>query len=92
MWYMADVVRIGERGRVVLPARLRNRLGLHSGDELLAVVDDAGLRLLPRREAAYSLLGAAGDAGEVSAVAELVAERRRAARDEDVDAQAAGGA
>lgn len=74
----------------MLPAGLRRKLDLRSGDELLAVVDDTGLRLLPRREAAYALLGSAARAGEPSAVAELLAERRRAARDEGADSAAAG--
>lgn len=82
---MKTVVRLGERGRLVLPREVRRRLALHTGDELLAIVDDdTSVRLVPRRTAAYDLLGAAGTPDtSLSAVDELLLERRREAqRDE----------
>lgn len=81
---MTNVVRLGDRGRLVLPAELRRRLGLHAGDELLATVDDTTVHLIARRAAAHELLGAAGTVEtSPSAVDELLAERRREAqRDE----------
>ncbi len=78
MWVMGEPVRLDERGRVVLPARLRRRLGLEAGDELLAEVDGVGLRLVSRRAAAYALVGAAtGAEHDGSAVSDLLRERRR---------------
>lgn len=76
---MTTVVRLGDRGRLVLPVELRHRLGLHAGDELLATIDeDTTVRLVSRRAAAHDLLGAAGTDGPLSsAVDELLAERRR---------------
>lgn len=74
---VTTVVRLGDRGRLVLPAELRHRLGLHAGDELLATIDeDTTVRLVSRRAAAHDLLGA-GTGGPSSAVDELLAERRR---------------
>lgn len=81
------MVRLGERGRLVLPAELRHRLGLHAGDELLATADDdTTVRLVPRRVAAQELLGIASTRDTSrSAVEELLAERRREAqRDESL--------
>jgi len=75
---MGETVRVDDRGRVVLPAGLRRRLGLSEGDELLAEVDGLGLRLVSRRAAAFALVGAADPGGqEGSAVSELLRERRR---------------
>lgn len=77
-WDMDETVRVDDRGRVVLPAGLRRRLGLSEGDELLAEVDGVGLRLVSRRAAALALVGAANlDGHEGSAVSELLRERRR---------------
>ena len=43
-------VLLGERGRVVLPASLRKRLGLRSGDRLVLIAEDSGeIRLLSLR-------------------------------------------
>lgn len=33
---------IGEKGRIVVPARLRRRLGIHSGDHVSFTVDSRG--------------------------------------------------
>lgn len=80
LWAMtAVVVRLQARGRVVLPAELRRQLDVHAGDELLAIPDaGGGIRLLPRRAAAESLIGSAGywQPGEPMLSEQLIAERR----------------
>lgn len=52
---MAGTVRIGRRGQIQLPARVRAALGLRDGDELLIDVRDDAVVLRPRarRFAAY---------------------------------------
>lgn len=79
--------RLDERGRLVLPAELRRRLGLRPGDELTISEEDEGvLRVESRRAAARSLIGSAGR-GKRSALEELRAERRRQAAAEERDAK-----
>ena len=76
-----------ERGRLVLPAALRRRLGLRAGDELkISEEADGVLRVESRRAAARALIGSAGRM-KGSAVEELRAERRRQAAAEDQAAQ-----
>jgi AbrB family looped-hinge helix DNA binding protein len=79
------VVAIGERGRLVLPARIRRSLGLRAGDHLLAEVQpDHSLRLVPRDVAARRDRGAfARLRTESSLVDELIADRREEAARED---------
>ena len=45
---MATSVRIGKRYAVVLPKKIRQRLDLHEGDELLIEVSRRGILLIPR--------------------------------------------
>ena len=77
-------VRLGDGGRLVIPADVRRHLGFEAGDELvLRVVDgelrvstiDAAIERVQRRLAPFL-----GDAPPL--VAELIAERRRAAEGE----------
>ena len=79
-------VALGERGRLVLPAALRQRLDLKPGDRLIVTVDEeGGFRVVSARELARRLRGIDRDlAPGRSLVAELIAERREEARrDED---------
>jgi len=70
-------VRLDERGRLVLPAALRHRLGLEPGDDLLVSEDPDGiLRVSSRRAAAQALIGLAGSLDH-SAVDDLRVERTR---------------
>ena len=46
---MADVIRLGRRGELVLPRRVRATLGLREGDELLLSCDEESIVL--RRKA-----------------------------------------
>ena len=84
---ISGIARLDERGRLVLPAELRRRLGLRAGDEV-KISEEAGgiLRVETRRAAARALIGSAGRMNG-SAVEELRADRRRQAAAEDQDAQ-----
>ena len=76
-------VRISPQGRLVVPARLRRRLGIEPGEVLVARAEDNRL-VLERRGAALDRLRArwANAARDVSPVDELLAERREEARRE----------
>lgn len=76
-------VRLGDRGRLVLPAEVRRALALESGDELVARLDDDGVRLVSRRALARRARGTlARLAPGRDLVAELLAERRTEAERE----------
>jgi AbrB family looped-hinge helix DNA binding protein len=52
--------KIDDRGRVLIPKELRERLGLEPGTEVLIDADDEGVHLrpaMPRSEALSLLLG-----------------------------------
>lgn len=77
-------VHVGERGRFVVPAAVRERLGLRRGD--LLVVEELDDHFVVRRasDVAHGFLGYLADlAPEADLAAELIADRREeAARDE----------
>lgn len=79
-------VSFDAQGRVEIPARLRQTLGIRPGDELIAYVEENGL-VLQRREAILDEIESlfAGIPADVSLVDELLAERRDAARREAAD-------
>ena len=84
---MRGTARLDARGRLVLPAELRRRVGLHAGDEVrISEEADGALRVETRRAAAQSLIGLAGTSDE-SAVDELTAERHREAEFEEREAR-----
>lgn len=70
-------VVLGDRGRLVVPAELRERLDLHPGSPLLLVETPGGIVLATRDQAKrlvrQQLVGGA------SLVDELIADRRSAA-------------
>jgi bifunctional DNA-binding transcriptional regulator/antitoxin component of YhaV-PrlF toxin-antitoxin module len=79
-------VRLGGRGRLVLPAQLRRIAGLHEGDELLVVYSGGILRLVDRRALARAGRGMfASVAPDRDLIGELLAERRDEARRETHD-------
>ena len=43
--------QVGKSGRIVVPAKLRQALGLQTGDEILLRLEDGSIRLLPLRQA-----------------------------------------
>ena len=79
--------RLDERGRLVLPAEMRRRLGLEAGDVVSITEEDDGvLRVESRRAAARALLGIAGSSDQ-SSLEDLKADRRRQLEAEDKDAE-----
>jgi AbrB family looped-hinge helix DNA binding protein len=85
-------VRLGERGRLVLPAELRRAAGLSEGDELTLTLEAGGLRLVGRRELARAGRGALAHLGrDRDLVGELLEERRAEAVSEQASASANDG-
>ena len=68
-------MKVGPKGRVVLPIEARRSLGIDEGDELVAVVHDDGVTLLTRAAAVARLRRIFAGVGG-SPVDELLAERR----------------
>lgn len=68
---------MGDRGRLVMPAELRDRLHLRSGSPLLIVETNDGIVLVTREQA--KRLVRQQLAGGASLVEELIADRRSAA-------------
>lgn len=69
------IVRVGPKGRIVLPIEARRALGIKEGDELVAVLDNDVLKLMTREGALKSLREMfAGVEGSLAD--ELIAERR----------------
>lgn len=76
--------RLNENGRIVIPAAMRNALGLQAGDEVILIIDDGELRVttsLRRAERAQRLVRKYVPEG-VSLAAELIADRRKEAASE----------
>ena len=73
--------RLDSSGRIVLPADVRERLGVTDGDSVLVVEDDGGFRIETAAQAlqdAQAYLASLVPAG-VSLVDELLQERRQEA-------------
>lgn len=69
--------RLDDRGRLVLPADFRNRLGLKPGDDVrISEESDGSLRVESRRTAAHALIGLAGSLGH-GALEDLAADRQK---------------
>jgi len=73
---------VGEKGRLVIPAAMREALGIADGDVLDLVVDNGELRMTTRRERLRRMQEWARKAipPGVSLADELNAERREAAK------------
>ena len=72
-------LKVGPGGRVVIPAALREKLGVTEGDALMATFEDGELRLVSLAESvrrAQLMVRSRVPAG-VSLVDELLADRRR---------------
>ena len=82
---MAEVrTKVGAGGRIVLPAAYREALGLKTGDDVLIVLDEDGVRVLTPRQAvarAQALVRRYVPSGK-SMAGELIAERRKQAKRE----------
>lgn len=79
---------IGDRGRIVLPAKARHRMGLGEGDQLILTVEEEGTaRLVSARTAARQAKGILkdllpGSDLETSLADELISDRRIEGADE----------
>ena len=70
-------VRMSEGGRIVIPAAFRKALDVSPGDELILELVDGGVRIRTRTEGIRRAQAiAARYKTDVSAVDELIAERR----------------
>ncbi len=75
-------ITLDERGRLVLPARLRRKLDVKAGDRLLVMVEGEGtFRVVSAWEQARRLRGVCRDLAPGRSLAdELIAERKDEAR------------
>ena len=73
-------MKVGDRGRVVLPAELRRDAGYSQGTTLIAIGSDDGVVLLTRDQLEERVQAGLQGKGLVD---ELIGERRAAARAED---------
>jgi AbrB family looped-hinge helix DNA binding protein len=78
---MTETVVLGESGRIVLPAAIRNELGLKAGDRLTITSDGGAIRILSRKMALDSIrAGIIKQRGSLDGLLdEFLAERREAA-------------
>lgn len=73
-------VVVGDRGRIVVPAEVRERAGLSEGTPLVLLETPTGLVLLTREQLRARVRD---ELAGLDLVAELLADRRRAAQEED---------
>lgn len=76
-----SVVSVGPKGRVVIPAGIRRRLGIEEGSELVALVEGEAVVLVPRSAIRSRLRSIFADVG-TSMRQELIDERRAEAAGE----------
>jgi antitoxin PrlF len=80
---MDATLTLGQQGRLVIPAEVRVRLGLHPGDRLRLRISGNSIILERPEDAVAALRSLAGKVPrDRSLVAELLAERRAAAAEE----------
>jgi AbrB family looped-hinge helix DNA binding protein len=73
-------VRLGDRGRIELPADVRQALRVQAGDEVILTIEPAGtIHVTSRAAVARRCLGMLAPPPDRQLVAELVAERREEA-------------
>jgi AbrB family looped-hinge helix DNA binding protein len=87
-------VKINDQGRIVIPAGMRQELGLAGGDTLVLSIENGELRAVTPdkllRDTQELLAPFRPGPGEMSVSDELIAERRReAARELEEDGHAA---
>jgi AbrB family looped-hinge helix DNA binding protein len=73
-------VVVGARGRIVVPAEVRERAGLREGTPLVLLETPTGLVMLTREQLRSRVRR---ELAGLDLVAELLADRRRAAERED---------
>jgi AbrB family looped-hinge helix DNA binding protein len=72
---VTQVVSVGPKGRVVIPAEIRRELDIREGSELVALVEGEAVVLVPR-SAIKSRLRSIFAGVEASMREELIGERR----------------
>ena len=90
MWYYREMghisvrVPVGAKGRIVLPAEVRKRLGIREGDQVvIELTDDGSARLTSLQARARDAIGTYAHLAPGESLAdELSAERRRDAERE----------
>lgn len=75
-------VRVGPQGRLVIPAGMRDRLGIERGDELVARLEEGRLVLEKRENVLRRVRRRYANVASESLADELIAERREEARRE----------
>ena len=78
---VTNVVTVGPKGRVVIPAEVRRKLEIGEGTELVAMVEGDAVVLLPRH-AVRARLRSLFAGIETSMADELIDQRRAAAAEE----------
>ena len=74
-------MRVGRQGRIVIPAPLREEMGLGAGEELIGRVEDGRLVLERREDVVRRLRSRFGDVPAERVLSEeLIAERREEAK------------
>ena len=73
-------VVMGDRGRLVIPAEVRDHLHLESGTQLILIETSQGMLLLSQEQLTQLVRA---DLAGADLVTELLAERRRLAAEED---------
>ena len=77
------MTKLGQGGRLVLPAKFRKALGVKTGDDLILSLRDGEVRIFTRRQAIRRAQGMLKHlAPGRSLVDELIAERRAEAANE----------
>jgi len=69
---------VGDRGRLLLPAKLRHQAGLDSGVRVSLIAEPGGVRVVPTKDIARVMRGAFRDTAKgKDLVQELLAARRQ---------------
>lgn len=87
MWYVqimdgTHTVTVGERGRIVVPAAVRERAGFSEGTTLMLLETPDGVVLMTRQQL---LARVRGELRGSDLLGELLTDRRRAAEVEDAE-------
>jgi AbrB family looped-hinge helix DNA binding protein len=75
-------VTVGPKGRVVIPAPIRRELHIDEGSELVAIIEDGAVVMMSRAVAKARLRGMFASV-RANLADELIADRRREARNEE---------
>lgn len=80
---LKTMTKITEGGRVVIPAEYRRALNLEIGDEVVCILDQEEIRIIPRQEAFRRAQNIIGRYVKSRSLAnELIAQRREEADNE----------